>query len=915
MTISNGKELRQAYLEYFRTHPTHPHPIVASAPVVPPDDPTLLFTTAGMVQFKNLYSGLVEPLPYVRSATVQKCLRAGGKGSDLENVGKTLRHHTFFEMLGNFSFGDYFKKEAITFAWTFVTEHMGLDPDRLFPTIFEDDDEAEALWLGETGCRYKPIRLDEKENYWGPAGDTGACGPCSELCYFMGTEEELDEIRQAYKTDQAAAMASLAHRIVEEGDLFLEIWNMVFPQFDQQKDGSRPPLKYRGIDTGAGLERMTVALMKQKTGRPATPYETDLMWPITSAAADAVGVKYVPLADGGDDKIARERLAVNAIADHTRALVFTLTEGITPSNIGRGYVLRRIQRRALRFSSLLGVSNPFMAGLYDAVADTMGDVYPEIKKNPDFIRRAIGREEETFLHTRDRGMKILDELMAQARDRGDNNIAGDEAFRLWDTYGFPLDLTREIATDEGIAVDLGGFNAAMARQKEEARKSWKGAKLDVDFEILDAVYESNGATDFVGYDGVGPVSSVVLAIAENGKLVEELAPGKEAMVVLKSTPFYAESGGQVGDTGVLKVGNSRFEVEDCQKSPQGLYLHKGKLVEGTLKVQDAVEATVDGARRTAIRRNHSSVHLLQAALKEVLGDHVTQAGSWVGPTGSRFDFTHPEGLSVENLRAIEERINALIARETAVETEVMAIDEAKKKGAIAPFGEKYGAVVRVVSMGPESIEFCGGTHVANTGDILQYRIRSESSIASGIRRIEAVAGEGAGEEAREEHYEVLVPLQSRLAVKGREVVERVGALQDRVKELEKEVARLRREMALKDLDSQVDNAREIKGCRVAVVRMDGLGGGELRTVATALRDKLGKLGVAIVLGDTGGKVGLVVASAPDAQGALPAGKIVQKLGPLLGGKGGGKPDMAQGGGTDVAAIDEVMARAGELLTD
>lgn len=818
-------------------------------------------------------------------------------------------------MLGNFSFGDYFKKEAVSMAWDFVTTQMGLDPDRLFPTIFQDDDEAEAIWLGETGTRYKPVRLDEKENFWGPAGDTGACGPCSELCYFMGTEEELAEIRQAYQADEAAAMKTLATRIVEEGDLFLEIWNMVFPQFDQQKDGSRPPLKYRGIDTGAGLERMTVALMKQRTGRPATPYETDLMWPITTAAADAVGVKYVRLADGGDEKAARERLAVNAIADHTRALVFTLAEGITPSNIGRGYVLRRIQRRALRFSSLLGVSHPFMGGLYDAVAETMGDVYPEIKKNPDFIRRAISREEETFLHTRDRGMKILEELLGEARERGDKSIPGEDAFRLWDTYGFPLDLTREIALDEGIAVDLEGYNSAMARQKEEARKSWKGARMDVDFDILDGVYEAHGATEFVGYNVAGPVPGVVLAIVQNGQLVQELAPGQEAMVVLKATPFYAESGGQVGDTGSLQTADgARFDVTDCQKSPQGLYLHKGTMVGGTLRTQDAIDACIDEGRRVAIRRNHSSVHLLQAALREHLGDHVTQAGSWVGPTGSRFDFTHPEGLKAEDLRALEEKVNALIARQSPVETEVMALEEAKQKGAIAPFGEKYGAVVRVVSMGPESIEFCGGTHVADTGEILQYRIRSEASIASGIRRIEAVAGEGAGVEGREEHYDVLVPLQARLAVKGREVVERVGALQDRVKELEKEVTRLRRELALKDLEGQAAGAVEIKGCRVAVARMDELGGNELRQVAMALRDKLGQTGVAIVLGDTGGKVGLVVASGPEAQAALPAGEIVKKLGPLLGGKGGGKADLAQGGGTEVGRIDEVVTRVGELIS-
>ncbi|MEO8377729.1 MAG: alanine--tRNA ligase-related protein, partial [Candidatus Sumerlaeota bacterium] len=489
MTIANGKELRQAYLDYFRGLD---HRIVPSAPLVPPDDPTLLFTSAGMVQFKALYSGTVDPMPYVRAASCQKCLRAGGKGSDLENVGKTLRHHTFFEMLGNFSFGDYFKREAIRWAWEFCTspKYMNLPKDRMFPTIFgpteaELDVEALQYYKDETDCPNPCIPLDAAENFWGPAGDTGACGPCSEIKFFLGSDEELKAIHADLNANGSAAIKRLGQRVVDEGDLFLEIWNMVFPQYDQQRDGSRPLLKNKGIDTGAGLERMTVALHFARTGKASSPYETDLMWPITQAVANKLNVSY-PRAEeiNGDAKI---RLAVNAIADHVRTLVFCLAEGLTPGNIGRRYVVRRIQRRALRFASLLGMDKPFMADLYDSVVEAMGDQYPEIKQNPEFIKKSLRIEEETFLRTRDRGEKIINELIAQAKDRGDNRIAGPDAFKLWDTYGYPVDLTIEVALDAGVAVDMEGYASAVKGQKEEAKKSWKGAKLDFNEELVDLV--------------------------------------------------------------------------------------------------------------------------------------------------------------------------------------------------------------------------------------------------------------------------------------------------------------------------------------------------------------------------------------------------------------------------------------------
>lgn len=912
--IDSGRELRSAFLEYFKSMEPHRHPVVESAPLVPPDDPTLLFTTAGMVQFKNLYSGMVEPLPYPRAASCQKCLRAGGKGSDLENVGKTLRHHTFFEMLGNFSFGDYFKREAVRWAWRFVTEQMGLPRERLFPTVFLGDDEAAEAWREETDTVYTPVRLDEKENFWGPAGDTGACGPCSEVCFFMGTDEELAKIQVLAKKSGDEFQTVMAKRIAGEGDTFLEIWNMVFPQFDQQRDGSRLPLKYRGIDTGAGLERMTTAMNRVRTGKVTTPYETDLMWPIVEAAASILNITYKKIADSSSDDDVHKRLAVNAIADHARALVFTLAEGITPSNIGRGYVLRRIQRRALRFASLLGQDDPFMARLYDPVVETMGDVYPEIKKNPDFIRKALQNEEETFLRTRDRGNKILSELFVQAQYRGDRMIPGKDVFRLWDTYGFPVDMTLEIAADQGLKVDMEGYHKAMSRQKEEARKSWKGGSLDDEAAVVEPLFEEMGATKFLGYDTPGPAHGKILGTIRLGTLVDRIDEGDEAILILDQTPFYAEAGGQIGDSGVISHAGGKFIVHATRKTPGGMYFHIGKMSAGWLRPGEEVEAEVDSRRRRKIIRNHSSVHLLQSALKRLIGDHVTQAGSFVGPEYSRFDFTHAEGLTRDQLEELQRDVNRMILSAMPVETEVLALEEAKKRGAIAPFGEKYGARVRVVFMGDKSMEFCGGTHVRNTAEIGRFRITGESSIASGIRRIEAVTADEAMEQELEEHYKIVAPLESALAARGPEIVDRVYTLQSRVKELEKELARVKQDAAIHGLGQYAEDAIEMPGgVKLAAIRMDAVEPAQLRAVATALCDKIGKSGLAVIITNSGGKVSLAAAAGEDARKDYPAGQVVNKLAAPLGGRGGGKPDFAQGGAKDASQIDDVLARAAALL--
>ncbi len=979
--ITNGKQLRQAYLEFFKNISTHPHPIIDSAPIVPPDDPSLMFTSAGMVQFKALYSGAVDPLPYVRAASCQKCLRAGGKGSDLENVGRTLRHHTFFEMLGNFSFGDYFKRETVRWAWQFVTEVMNLPKDRLFPTIFEEDDEAEAIWREETDCVYTPVRLGAKENFWGPAGETGACGPCSELCIFLGSDEELADIKAQYARSKEDTLKVLAERIEEEGDLFLEIWNMVFPQFDQQRDGTRLPLKNRGIDTGAGLERMTVALKFARTGKPSTPYESDLMWPIVETTSHLLGLSYMTVVDQ-QESIAHQlnqiekdiplsikdtidsnfphwkeafsyirekeilklidhflpthehsnwlqkliklhfteksyfldRLAINAIADHTRALVFCLAEGITPGNVGRSYVIRRIQRRALTFAIRSGMNKPFMAELYDSVVEAMGESHPEITRNPDFIRKALRREEETFLRTRDRGLRLFNELATAAKERGDNLVPGPDAFKLWDTYGFPVDMTVELAEEEGLTVDLDGYRAAMEEHKDEARRAFKGAKMDFEIDLLDELHEHNGSTEFVGYDTTGPIESEVLGFIHKGSFSETMQEGEEGLVVLRATPFYAESGGQTGDAGTIKCDTGVFQVNDCQKTPHGIYIHRGKMAEGNLSAGTHVIAQVDAARREAVKRNHSSVHLLQSALKRLVGDHITQAGSFVGPNYSRFDFTHGEALTNEQLLEIQREVNRMVIEKTPVLTEVLNLEEAKKKGAIAPFGEKYGAVVRVVSMGESSIEFCGGTHVENTAEIMHYRIQSESSVAAGIRRIEAVTGIEAEEEELDEHFHVVVPLQSTLAAKGAEVLDRVSQMQTRIKELERELAQVKQQLALKDIDKHLESLQDLNGgLKLCAARMDGLGGNDLRTVVTTLRDRIGANGVAVVVSADNGKIGIAAASGQDALKQYPAGQVLNKIAGPLGGKGGGKPDLAQGGAKDVEKIDEVIAKAAELL--
>lgn len=905
MTTTN--ELRQMFADFFIERD---HIRVASSPIAPPDDPTMLFTSAGMVQFKQLYSGMIDPLPYTRATTVQKCLRAGGKGSDLENVGKTMRHHTFFEMLGNFSFGDYFKIEAMEWGWDFIWNKMKLPRERLWATYFEEDEETAILLEKEIGIPSdRIIPLDAKENFWGPAGDTGACGPCSEICFFTGTEGELQEaLKQSPEV--------IARRIVEEGDLFLEIWNMVFPQFDQQKDGSRPPLKNRGIDTGAGLERMTTVMQFiESGGKVRSPYETDLMSGIVTGMCGLLDVNFDDLSCGEVGRDPRRRYWINAITDHSRALTFALSEGLVPSNEGRGYVLRRILRRALRFAHLMGREEPFLYKGVDLVIDAMGDAYPEIKSNPAHVARIIKIEEERFLRTVAQGSKILDEKIAQAKNDGATKLAGMDAFLLHSTYGYPVDMTAEIAEEAGLTLDREGYEKAMNGHQEEARKSWKGVETSEEASLLDDTYEKYGATDFQGY-GVTECQARVVALVCGGERVEEINAGDEATVVLEQTPFYAESGGQVGDQGQLTGcdNNMTCKICDTVKIPNGLFLHIAKMESGAMRVGDTVQATVNTERRLATQRNHTVTHVMQGALKSVLGTHVTQSGSYVSPDGMRFDFSHPLACTSEELGQIEKMVNDAILADVAVTTEEMTLEKARKLGAIAPFGEKYGHMVRVVQVGDVSMELCGGTHLERSGQISTFRILSESSVAAGIRRIEGVTGAGAyGRWAATR--DVAAGLSRTLAVKEEEIADRVAALQAEIKKLRKDVKAAKQSGGgggSVSVDTLMANATEVDGIKVIVAKVEGGDADSLRDLADKVRDK-GVPAVCLLGAAIGPKVMLTCAVTKSETKRIKAGDIIKQVAPLIGGGGGGRPDFAQAGGKQPERLDEAIEKAKEII--
>jgi alanyl-tRNA synthetase len=880
--------IRSTFIDFFRKH-GHSH--IASSPLVPRNDPTLMFTNAGMVQFKNVFTGMESP-PGPRAVTAQKCVRAGGKHNDLDNVGYTARHHTFFEMLGNFSFGDYFKDVAIELAWNLVTKEFSLDKKRLTATVFAEDDEAFNLWKKIAGLpEDRIIRIPTSDNFWS-MGETGPCGPCSEIFFDHGP-----------KIPGGPPGSPDA-----DGDRFIEIWNLVFMQYEQVSPGERVPLPKPSIDTGMGLERVAAVLQGVHDN-----YDTDLFRTIIAASVDATGVP----AEGNT------RASHRVIADHLRASSFLIADGVLPSNEGRGYVLRRIMRRAMRHAHLLGAQDPLMHRLVPVLVREMGQAYPELVRGEALISETLYVEEVRFRRTLSRGVSLLDEASAGLGEGG--VLPGEVAFKLYDTYGFPLDLTQDALRPRGVSVDVAAFNTAMERQRADARKAWSGsgdaATEKIWFELLD----KHGATEFLGYD-TESAEGEILAIVKAGKPVKQLKKGEDGAILVNQTPFYGESGGQVGDEGVVRAGKGvEFRVTGTQKKLGKLFVHFGVVQKGPLKVGDAVELRVDGARRTSIRANHSATHLLHEALREKLGTHVAQKGSLVDPDKLRFDFSHPKPVSPEELGAVEELANAIVLQNAPVVTRLMAVDDAIASGAMALFGEKYGDEVRVVSMGtaPEgkkagktySVELCGGTHVAATGQIGLVKIVAESAVAAGVRRIEALTGNSArrylaGSDA------VLRQAADILRVRPDDVPSRLAQLVEERRKMERELAEARKQLAFNGGPSTAsggDAIRMVGEVKLFARTVHGIQPKDLRSLADEGKRLVGSGIVAIVGVTEEGKAGVVVGVTDDLTGAFSAVDLVRSAAQAIGGQGGGgRPDMAQAGGPHGekadAAIEAIVSR-------
>ena len=849
-------EVRKLFLEFFRERG---HEVVPSSPLVPANDPTLLFTNAGMVQFKEVFLGL-DKRPYVRATSSQRCVRAGGKHNDLENVGYTARHHTFFEMLGNFSFGDYFKQDAIKYAWEFLTEVIKLPRERLWVTVFEEDDEAADIWLKDVGidpARFS--RIGAKDNFWS-MGDTGPCGPCTEIFYDHGPE----------------VAGGPPGTPEEDGDRYIEIWNLVFMQYDRDPQGNLNPLPKPSVDTGMGLERLAAVLQGVHNN-----YDIDLFRNLIAAAAKLAGI----------NDLANTSLRV--IADHIRACAFLITDGVVPSNEGRGYVLRRIIRRAIRHGHKLGLREPFFHKLVAALVVEMGDAYPELVSAQVQAERVLKQEEERFAETLDHGMGILEDTMASLAGK---TIPGETVFKLYDTYGFPVDLTADIARERGLGLDMAGFEREMAAQRERARAA-SHFEMGIHSELA-----VDSCTQFTGYEHLHDSGNVV-ALFRDGAAVNKLEAGQEGLVVLDRTPFYAESGGQVGDHGVLRVANGEALVLDTQKQGEA-FLHRVKLASGSLALGDSAQAQIDAQRRQDTACNHSATHLLHAALRKVLGEHVTQKGSLVNAERLRFDFSHFDAVTPAQLAEIENLVNEQIRANLAVETQLMSQDDAKAAGAMALFGEKYGDVVRVLSMGDFSIELCGGTHVRRTGDIGLMKIVSEGGVAAGVRRIEAMSGRGAlawlkeGERSLAEIASLMKGSRDDALSKVQQVVERSRAL-------EKELERLKAKLASSQGGDLASQAVEVDGIRVLAARLEGADPKSLRDTVDQLKNKLGSAAVILATVD-GDKVSLVAGVTQDQTARVKAGDLVNQVAQQVGGKGGGRADMAQAGGKDPSGLDAAL---------
>jgi len=865
-------EIRQAFLDYFAGQG---HEVVASSSLVPGNDPTLLFTNAGMVQFKDVFLGQ-DKRSYKRAVTSQRCVRAGGKHNDLENVGYTARHHTFFEMLGNFSFGDYFKRDAIHFAWTFLTENLGLPKEKLWVTVFQDDDEAADIWLKDIGVPAERFtRMGEKDNFWA-MGDTGPCGPCSEIFYDHG-----DEVPGGPPGSPD-----------EDGDRYIEIWNLVFMQFNRAADGSMTPLPKPSVDTGMGLERIAAVMQHVHSN-----YQIDLFHHIIQAVADITGTKDL------------KNASLNVIADHIRSCAFLVLDGVIPSNEGRGYVLRRIIRRAIRHGHKLGASGAFFHKLVGPLCDVMGEAYPELAAEQARVGATLLAEEKQFARTLDNGMAILEKAIEELDG---NIIAGATVFKLYDTYGFPVDLTADIARERGLSLNMAEFDAEMDKQKSQARS----ASHFESAAALDIRLEEN--TQFVGYDTL-QAEAKVLALYRDGAAVDSLVEGDNGIVLLDSTPFYGESGGQVGDCGTLLNKALSFLVRDTQKQG-GQFLHIGSVETGTLKVGDSVSCCVDNAMRQPTVLNHSATHLMHAALRQVLGTHVSQKGSLVSPKYLRFDFSHNKPVTPDEVREIEAIVNRQVLKNVEVSREVMSMDAAKKKGAMALFGEKYGSEVRVVSMGLDSttddeasfsIELCGGTHVNRTGDIGLFKIVAESGIAAGVRRIEAVTGDAALVLVQEQE-ERLRTIAAAVKSGTDKVVDRVEQLTAANRQLEKDIEQLKAKLASSAGSDLAAQAEEINGVKVLAAIVEGIDGKALRDTADQLKNKLGS--AVVVLGTvTEGKVSLVAGVTKDLTGRIKAGDVVNEVAKKVGGKGGGRPDMAMAGGNSPGDLPDAISHVKQYL--
>jgi alanyl-tRNA synthetase len=877
-------EIRSTFLDFFGRNG---HRIVPSSPLVPRNDPTLMFANSGMVQFKNCFTG-VERRDYVRATTAQKCVRAGGKHNDLDNVGYTARHHTFFEMLGNFSFGDYFKSEAIPFAWELLTKDFDIPKDRLLVTVYHTDDEAANIWKKVAGLSDdRIIRIPTDDNFW-RMGPTGPCGPCTEIFFDHGPH----------------IWGGPPGSAEQDGDRFIEIWNVVFMQNEQMQDGSLRKLDMQSIDTGMGLERIG-ALLQGKHDN----YDTDVMRSLIEASAHATGAD-----PDGPGKVHHR-----VIADHLRSTSFLIADGVTPSNEGRGYVLRRIMRRAMRHAHQLGAKDPVMHRLVPALVRQMGAAYPELARGQALIEETLRSEETRFRTTLDRGLRLLEDELARIPEGSD--LPGDAAFRLYDTYGFPLDLTQDALREKGRAVDVAGFEAAMAEQKAKARASWSGSGEATDAAIWYGLAEAHGVTEFLGYD-TETAEGQILALVANGTETGSAASGAQVQVVVNQTPFYAESGGQVGDQGFIRTDTGAARVTDTKKSA-GVFMHIAEVTEGTILRGQPAKLEVDHTRRSAIRANHSATHLLHEALRRALGDHVAQKGSLNAPDRLRFDFSHGKGLTAAELAQVEAEVNAFIRQNAPVETRIMTPDDARAIGAQALFGEKYGDEVRVVSMGHEagsgkgadgatySLELCGGTHVARTGDIGAFVALGDAASSAGVRRIEALTGQAALDYLRAQDAR-LAEVAAALKTPGAEVLDRVKALVEERRALQNEVAQLRRELAMGG-KAEGPAARDVGGVKFLAQTLTGVSGRDLPALIDEMKARVGS-GVVLLIADAGGKPAVAAGVTADLTARISAVTLVRAAAEAMGGKGGGgRPDMAQAGGTDFTKAEAAIAAAEAAL--